>query len=75
MTRWRFLPAPIRLALACLFLGALLQGCSNRQLYDGLQAGRRGECQKLQEPDRSRCLGSSDVRYEDYKKEWDKDVK
>jgi uncharacterized protein YbbK (DUF523 family) len=68
-------PSTIRLTLLCIILSALLPGCSNRQIYEGLQAGKRGECQKLQEPDRSRCLDSADVRYEDYKRERDKDVK
>ncbi len=64
-----------RITMLCLLLGALLTGCSNRQMYEGLQAGKRGECQKLQEPDRSRCLDSADVRYEDYQRERDKDAK
>lgn len=57
------------------FIGAvalvLLQACSTRQVYDGLQAGQRNACQRYPEPDRSRCLSSNDLDYEKYRRERD----
>ena len=47
------------------------QGCTTQQFYDGLQAGRRNECQRLAEPDRSRCLQSNDLDYEKYRRQRD----
>ena len=46
-----------------LLVALALPGCSNRQIYEGLQAGQRNECQRLAEPERSKC---------DYEKERDK---
>lgn len=50
---------------------ALLQACSTRQVYDGLQAGQRNACQRYPEPDRARCLASNDLDYERYRRERD----
>jgi len=58
------------LLLVLVATGALL-GCSSQQIYSGLQAGQRNACQKYAEPDRSRCLSSSDMDYERYRRERD----
>ena len=47
-------------------------GCSNQQVYESLQAGQRNECQRLAEPERSKCLDSAKLRYDEYAKERDK---
>ncbi len=55
-----------------LLVALALPGCSNRQIYEGLQAGQRNECQRLAEPERSKCLERANLRYDDYEKERDK---
>ncbi|MEO8039866.1 MAG: hypothetical protein ABI794_13945 [Betaproteobacteria bacterium] len=55
---------------ACLALAVF--GCSNQQVYDGLQASKRNECQNHPEPERGRCLDSTNTRYEDYEREREK---
>lgn len=67
----RLAPKPLITLLA---LGAACAsvGCSNQQMYEGLQAGQRNECQRLAEPERSKCLESARRRYDDYAKERDK---
>lgn len=47
----------------------LLAGCAARNYYDGVQAGRRHQCERYQEPERTRCLESTDVPYDDYERE------
>lgn len=60
-----------RALFLCSVLAALLQGCSTQQMYDGLQAGKRNECQRYPEPDRSRCLATTAKDYESFKRERD----
>lgn len=55
-----------------LLVALALPGCSNRQIYEGLQAGQRNECQRLAEPERNKCLERANLRYDDYEKERDK---
>ena len=58
------------LALMCSAI--LLGACSQRQMYEGLHAGKRQQCQKLAEPDRSRCLESASTGYDEYQRDRDK---
>ncbi|MDH5539700.1 MAG: hypothetical protein OEY03_09865 [Rhizobacter sp.] len=51
---------------------AVATACSNRQMYQGLQAGKRQQCLKLPEPDRARCLESAGTGYDDYQREREK---
>lgn len=53
--------------ISILLLG--LAGCSNRGVYDTLQAAKRSDCQRQPEPDRTRCLDSTTTNYEDYERE------
>jgi hypothetical protein len=61
----------LRTLLFCAASVVLLQACSTRQVYDGLQAGQRNACQRYAEPDRARCLASNDLDYERYRRERD----
>ena len=61
----------LRTVFICAAAAALLQACSTRQVYDGLQTGARNACQRYPEPDRSRCLASNDLDYEKYRRERD----
>ena len=45
----KFLVAP-------LLLLATLTACTNRQMYEAMQASRRSECQKYDDEARARCL-------------------
>ena len=60
--------SPRVLTLLALVLGVpgVVAGCSNRQVYESLQAGQRNECQRLAEPERSKCLQSANLKYDDY---------
>jgi hypothetical protein len=58
-----------RHALLCALAAAALQACSTQQMYESLQAGKRNACQKYNEPDRSRCLSSTDMEYDRYRRE------
>ena len=55
-----------------LLIALVPPGRSNRQIYEGLQTGQRNECQRLAEPQRSKCLERANLRYDDYEKERDK---
>ena len=59
-------------ALSALIVIFAAPGCSNRQMYESLQAGQRNECQRLAEPERTKCLDSARLGYDDYAKERDK---
>jgi hypothetical protein len=58
-----------RLVFFVIAVAAVVSACSNRQVYEGLQAGKRQQCLKLAEPDRSRCLQSAGTSYEAYQRE------
>ena len=38
------------ISAVALLIALVLPACSNRQIYEGLQAGQRNECQRLAEP-------------------------
>jgi hypothetical protein len=61
----------IRIVFLCTALIASVPGCSTRQVYDGLQMSKRHECQRYPEPDRSKCLSTTDKDYEAFKRERD----
>ena len=51
-------------------LGAVaLIGCSSKQAYEGIQAGKRGQFEKYIEPERSKCLEATNKSYEQYERE------
>ena len=53
-----------------LFLAAMvLQGCSSRAWYDGLQGIREKQCYELLGSQRDECLKNADTGYNQYKKE------
>lgn len=55
-----------------LLLLATLTACSNRQMYEAMQASRRNECQKYDDPTRARCLEGANMSYKQYRLERDK---
>lgn len=57
---------PLPKLLLQMTMAVALAGCSARQAYDGLQGGQRAQCVKLSEPERSKCVESTDVRYDEY---------
>lgn len=61
-----------RLMFIVVAVAAIASACSNRQVYEGLQAGKRQQCLKLAEPDRSRCLQSAGTGYDEYQREREK---
>ncbi len=55
--------------LACIAV-LLINGCSNKQWYEGIQSNRLASCEK--EPNhraRSECARNFDQPYEDYQRE------
>ena len=65
-----------RFSCKCASLGvftvAALAGCSTEQAYDAGQNWQRQGCATINDAqERSRCLASTNQRYEDYKKETD----
>ncbi len=65
-------PTPPGIPALALLVALALPGCGNRQIYEGLQAGQRNECQRLAEPERSKCLERANLSYDDYTKERNK---
>ena len=51
--------------IAALALGA----CSSKQMYEGVQSGKRSQCEKLDQPDRTKCQEASNKSYDDYERE------
>jgi hypothetical protein len=58
-------------ALLCAALIATVQACGTQQVYDGLQASKRHQCQRYPEPDRTKCLATTDKDYETFRRERD----
>lgn len=54
---------------ALLALCALMPACTTQQVYDSLQDYTRDNCQRLMEPDRSKCLQNNKTDYETYTKQ------
>ncbi len=46
----------------------LLSGCSNRQLFDAVQANRKLECMKLPQTQYDDCMNNARKSYDDYDK-------
>lgn len=51
---------------------ATLTACSNRWMYETMQASRRNECQKYGDETRARCLEGANMSYKQYRLERDK---
>ena len=58
--------APLLLSL--LSVAMLMQGCSSRQVYDGLRERQRIECQQLPKSEYEDCLDRVDMGYEEYRR-------
>lgn len=53
-----------------LFLVLLtLVGCSNRGIYEGIQAGNRNECLKLPPSQYRECMEKANKTYDEYERE------
>lgn len=44
-------------------------GCSNQQIYTGIQKNRQQMCERLEGTAREECLKQYDTEYNDYQKE------
>ena len=47
---------------------ALLGGCSARQVYAGIQQGKRNACEVLPQSQQARCLEQANISYEEYER-------
>ncbi len=57
--------------LSLIFL--TLSGCSNQQIYDGIQRGNQFDCYKLPLAQQDDCIEDTrSISYEEYKRERDK---
>lgn len=52
-----------------LALALLMQGCSHRAGYDGIQSSKRYECFQLPPAQQDACLERASKPYEDYERE------
>lgn len=50
-------------------LGMSMAACSNRAVYENVQAHNRFECQKLPLSQQEECLQQADQSYEQYERE------
>lgn len=50
-------------------LGMSIAACSNRQVYDSVQANNRLECQKLPLSQQEECLQKANKSYDEYERE------
>jgi hypothetical protein len=55
-----------------LALLAPLTACTDRQMYETMQASRRNDCQKYDDETRARCLEGANMSYKQYRLERDK---
>lgn len=56
--------------IVCLALAGLCSGCSSQQLYNTGQAYQRNQCLNMpDQAERDRCLGKTDTRYDDYRRQ------
>ena len=58
-----------RLVFAAVLIA--LAACSNRSIYEGVQAGNRNECLKLPPVQYDECMARSSQSFEDYQRERD----
>jgi hypothetical protein len=56
-------------AMMLTFAACALIGCTSKQTYEGIQAGKRGQCEKYIEPERTKCLEATNKSYEQYQRE------
>ena len=47
----------------------MFAGCTNRQVYEGLQERNRQQCYQLPQGEMERCLQRNDVDYEEYRRQ------
>ena len=57
---------------ALLVLLALVSGCTARTAYDSLRLHQELECQKMQGAERDQCLRRSDMSYDEYQQQLNK---
>jgi hypothetical protein len=50
----------------------IVYGCSSQNIYDGIRYNRDLECQKMQGADRDECSKRSDMNYDEYKSQLEK---
>lgn len=65
----RYSPGRRRALVAGIVLVAGLGACSNRELYEAMQASQRSACERLADEPRARCLEEARMSYEDYERE------
>ena len=61
-------PKSTRTGLIVLLVGAVLSGCSNRQLYESIQYDQKLKCQTLPQSQYEECMEKASQSYEDYKR-------
>jgi len=58
-----------RLFLLLMLLLILIAGCSNRQIYDAIQANQKNECLKIPSPEYEKCMERINKPYDKYEEE------
>lgn len=58
----------MRLITVCLVF-LVLAGCSNRGIYEGIQAGNRNECLRLPPSQYDDCMERASKSYDEYDRE------
>lgn len=58
----------MRLITVCLVF-LVLAGCSNRGIYEGIQAGNRNECLRLPPSQYDDCMKRASKSYDEYDRE------
>ena len=57
---------------ALVVLLAIVSGCTARTAYDSLRLHQEMECQKMQGAERDECLRRSDMSYDEYQQQLNK---
>ncbi len=57
--------------LILVLLAGLIQGCSNRQLYEAIQDNRQQDCELLPPPQDEECLAAYGESYDSYREALD----
>jgi len=47
----------------------LASGCSNRAIYEGIQAGNRNDCARLPPSQYDACMENASKTYDEYRRE------
>ena len=58
----------MKLLPICLIF-CVLAGCSNRGIYEGVQAGKRNDCLKVPPSQYDDCMESANKSYSEYERE------